>query len=255
MCGANLFSYIINPNYHLDLILDKKERLTKDTMYFIFKTKSRIKYISGQYMEWMLPHNNTDNRGNRRYFSLASSPTEDRLAITVRFFEKSSSYKKALYSLNKGDSIIASELSGDFILPTDAKKGIVFIAGGVGIAPFRSMLKYIIDKRARMDITLFYSVRSEEDILFSEILSKAKYSGVKVIYTATDDIPSEWDGERGFIDSAMIKRNVSDYKSKLYYISGPQLMVDNMHHTLLSMGVKRKDIKEDFFPGYNETGV
>ncbi len=255
LCGANLFSYIINPNYHLDLILDKKERLSQDTMYFIFKANSKIKYLSGQYMEWMLPHDNTDNRGNRRYFSLASSPSEDRLAITVRFFEKSSSYKKALYSLNKGDSIIASELSGDFILPTKSSKGIVFIAGGVGIAPFRSILKYIIDKRVKMDITLFYSVRSEEDILFSEILAKSKYSGVKVIYTITEDIPSNWKGERGFIDSKMIQRHTEDYKSKLYYISGPQLMVDNMHHTLLSMGIRRKNIKEDFFPGYNETGV
>ena len=117
------------------------------------------------------------------------------------------------------------------------------------------MLKYLIDKREKMDITMFYSVRSEDDILFYEILSKAKYSGVKVIYTITNDIPLKWKGERGFIDSAMIKRNIEDYKSKLYYISGPQLMVDNMHHTLTSMGVKRRFIKEDFFPGYNETGV
>jgi len=253
LCGANLFSYIINPNYHLDLILDKKERLTKDTMYFIFKTKSRIKYISGQYMEWMLPHKHTDNRGNRRFFSIASSPTENNIALLARFYEESSSYKKSLYNLEPGEKIIVSELSGDFILSLKDKKQIVLIAGGVGIAPFRSMIRYIIDKRLNVDITILYSNKSYDDILFKDLFKEAKNYGVKTIYIITDDIPSNWNGETGYITNNMIKREIPNYLISNFYISGPQLMVDNMNHLLLDMGVKRRNIKEDFFPGYNET--
>ncbi len=255
LCGANLLSYIMSPNYRLELVLYKKEKLSQNTAYFMFKANKRIKYISGQYMEWMLPHKHTDDRGNRRFFSIASSPTENNVALLARFYEESSSYKKSLYNLEPGEKIIVSELSGDFILSLKDKNPIVFIAGGVGIAPFRSMIRYIIDKRLNVDITILYSNKRYDDILFKDLFKEAKNYGVKTIYIITDDIPSNWNGETGYITNNMIKSEVPNYLISNFYISGPQLMVDNMNHLLLDMGVKRKNIKEDFFPGYNETQI
>ncbi len=255
LCGANLFAYIINPNYRIDFILEKKEQLSKDTIYFIFKTRNKIRYLAGQYMEWILPHKKTDDRGNRRYFSFASSPTENSVSILVRFPDNPSSYKKALMNLQRGDKITATELAGDFILPSSvSKNSLVFIAGGVGIAPFISMIKYIIDKRIKTNITLIYSNKSQGDILFKDILKKAEYYGVKTIYTLTN--PNEnygWYGEKGYIDQDLIKKHVPSYNSSMFYIAGAPIMVDNIHNNLIKMGVSPKQIKEDFFPGYIET--
>ena len=154
----------------------------------------------------------------------------------------------------KGQSIIASQVAGDFTLPKDLKKPLVFIAGGVGIAPFRSMIQYLLDKQLQSNIVLFYSNRTANEILFSDTFQKAEKNGVKTIYTLTDvnNIPSDWEHEKGYITEAMIKQNVGDYYQSTFYISGPQLMVQNFEKLLLGMKIKKGNIITDFFPGYAE---
>jgi ferredoxin-NADP reductase/Na+-translocating ferredoxin:NAD+ oxidoreductase RnfD subunit len=252
---GNVFSYFISPNYRLNLPLKWKKQLSPDTFAFGFNRVSNFKFIPGQYMEWTLPHKNSDSRGNRRYFSLASSPTENDIIMTVKFYNPSSSYKKTLLSMTEGQKIIASQVAGDFTLPKDLNKPLVFIAGGVGIAPFRSMISYIIDKKLSSNIVLFYSNRTVNEILFSDTFQKAESYGVKTIYTLTDvnNVPGDWQRERGYITEAMIKQNVGDYHQRTFYISGPQLMVQNFEKLLLRMEVKKKNIITDFFPGYSES--
>lgn len=251
---GNVFSYFINPNYRLDLPLKWKKQLSFDTFVFAFNRNPDFKFIPGQYMEWTLQHKNTDSRGNRRYFSIASSPTENDIMITVKFYNPSSSYKKSLFNMVDGQKIIASQVAGDFTLPKNLKKPLVFIAGGVGIAPFRSMIQYIIDKQLQSNIILFYSNRTANEILFSDTFQKAENYGVKTIYTLTDvnNIPVDWQRERGYITEAMIKQYVGDYYQRAFYISGPQLMVQNFEKLLLNMKVKKGNIITDFFPGYAE---
>ena len=251
---GNVFSYIISPNYRLALPLLTKLRLSNDTYSFSFALQNRLKFIPGQYMEWTLPHKNSDSRGVRRYFSIASSPTENNLMLAVKFNNPSSSYKKELLTLETGKEIIAAQLAGDFVLPKDLSKPFAFIAGGVGVAPFRSMVQYIIDKNLKVDIVIFYSNREVEDILFADIFTKAAQNGVRMVYTLTDmeKIPTNWQGEKGHIDEIMIKKQLSDFKSRTYYISGPQLMVSRFEKTLTDLGVSKRKIKTDFFPGYIE---
>lgn len=251
---GNVFSYFISPNYRLDLLLKWKKQLSPDTFAFAFNRAQSFKFIPGQYMEWTLPHKNTDSRGNRRYFSIASSPTENEIIMTVKFYNPSSSYKKTLLNMAEGQRIIASQVAGDFTLPKDLKKPLVFIAGGVGIAPFRSMIQYISDKQLQSNIVLFYSNRTVNEILFSDTFQKAENYGVKTIYTLTDvnNVPVDWQREKGYITEAMIKQNVGDYYQRTFYISGPQLMVQNFEKLLLGMKVKKENIITDFFPGYAE---
>ncbi len=254
LCFGNVFSYIINPNYRLDLVLKWKKQLSFDTYTFAFNKQKNFKFIPGQYLEWTLPHKNADSRGNRRYFSISSSPTENEIMMTVKFYDHSSSYKKELVNLNSGSKIIAAQVAGDFVLPKDLKQSLVFIAGGVGIAPFRSMIQYIMDKNLLVDIVLLYTNRRVKDILFSEIFEKARENGVKTIYNLTDlqNLPQDWGGTTGHVTEDSIKRVIPDYKKRIYYLSGPQLMVQNFEQTLKSAGVSQNQIKTDFFPGYSE---
>lgn len=251
---GNVFAYVISPNYRLALSVLSNKALTQDTSLIIFSPIDSLKYKAGQYMEWTLPHKHTDSRGNRRYFSLASSPTETTPMLLVKFYEPSSSYKKSLKNLSEGKEIIATSLAGDFTLPSKPDKKIAFIAGGVGIAPFRSMVKYLLDTNQKRDITLLYSNKHMEDILFDDLWRKAYQVGIKTYYILTDgqSVPSGWTGGVGHLDESSISQYVPDYGVRAFYVSGPQLMVQNFENTLKKIGVKRKNIITDFFPGYSE---
>ena len=248
---GNIFSYIVSPKYRLVLKLKNKVNVAKDTTVFNFSIPKKFAFVPGQYMEWTLPHKNTDSRGNRRYFSISSSPGQD-IQIAVRLHDNGSSYKKKMISMQPGDEVIATSLEGDFVLPKDLNKPLVFIAGGIGIAPFKSMISYIIDKNIKVDIVVLYSNRTVEEIAFHELFSKAYEHGVRTVYTLTDTskIPENWKGEAGYCTSELISKNISDFKSRKFYISGPSSMVQGTQSELGKIGVSRKNIITDYFPGY-----
>ena len=220
---------------------------------FVFTMDRKVAYIPGQYMEWTLGHKGIDTRGNRRYFTLASSPTESNLRLGVKFYPDSSTFKRKLLSLKTGSEIIAGSRAGDFTLPKDPKQKLIFVAGGIGITPFRSMIKYLSDRSEKRDITLFYSNRSVEDIAYSEIFNEARMKiGLRTIFTLTDrqNIPSNWPGQRGHIDRKMIQKFAPAYRDSVFYLSGPHGMVTAFDKTLKEMGVPRSHIKKDYFPGF-----
>lgn len=241
---GNAFAFLFYPNYRLILNLRNKLKLSKDTYSFIFEKQNNLNFVPGQYMEWTLPHKKADSRGNRRFFTLSSSPTEKEIAITVKFYENSSTYKKKLLNFDNKKNIIASFVSGDFVLPQNLHLPLVFIAGGVGITPFRSMIKYIVDKNFKVDIVLIYLNNNQEEILFLSLFKKAKENGVKTIYFLTS--------ENGHLNKDGIKKLVSDFQKRIFYISGPQPMVRNFEKMLRSIGISKSKIKTDFFPGYAE---
>jgi glycine betaine catabolism B len=250
---GNAFSYFINPNYRLILKLNSKLQLSPDTYEFIFDKQKDFHFIPGQYMEWTLPHGKVDSRGNRRYFSISSSPSENILTMTIKFYNPSSSYKKELLSLQNGQQLVATQVAGDFVLPKNLNQPLVFIAGGVGIAPFRSMIKYITDNNLMVDIILIFTNRTRDDILYQDVFDKAINNGVKTIYNLTDleKLPQGWQGTSGHVTTQMIQ-GIPNFTKRLYYISGPQLMVQNFERTLNSAGIGGTQIKTDFFPGYSE---
>lgn len=247
---GNIFSYLVSSKEKLILQLKSIIQISPDTYDFIFPLKKRFAYISGEYMEWTLPHDKVDSRGNRRYFTLASSPTEDNLRIGVKFNHPSSSYKA---SLLKGGVIVAAERAGEFTLPKDPAEKLVFMAGGIGITPFRSMLRYLIDTNQKRDIVLFYSNKKAEDVIYQDIFKEAEQKlNIKVIYTitGTKSVPFGWLGKIGRVDGDMIKTEVPDYDQRKFYLSGPHTMVEGFKKVLKEMGIDDKKIKEDFFPGF-----
>lgn len=248
---ANIYAYIVSPKRKLALILKKKLQVGEDIYDFVFATDAKVKFNPGQYLEWTLGHNKPDLRGNRRYFTIASSPTEDEIRIGVKFYPQPSTFKKELLTLAPGSSMLAGQLAGDFTLPKNSNKKLVFIAGGIGITPYRSMLKYLLDKNEKRPITIFLSCRSEFEIVYREILSEADTKlGIKTIYTLTQDIPQDWGGERGRVSPEMIKKYVADFQDRSYYISGTHSMVTGTEKMLRAMGIPKKQIITDFFPGF-----
>lgn len=250
---GNIFSYLVSPKDKLILALQEKIKIAPDIYDFTFTPSQKFTYTPGQYLEWTLSHPSPDSRGNRRYFTLASSPTEKNLRIGIKFGDKLSSFKKSILLINQDTPVVASQLAGDFVLPKDPDKKLVFIAGGIGITPFRSMVKYLLDTSQKRVVTIFYSNKLSSDIVYSDIFTQAfNQLGIKTIYTLTDlgRIPSDWNGKKGYVNGQMIKEEIPDYKERLFYISGPHLLVTAMENILKNSGITNDHIKVDYFPGY-----
>lgn len=249
---GNIFSYLVSPKTKLLLTLTKKIKTSPDTYDFVFSPSPKILYLPGQYMEWTLEHSSPDNRGNRRYFTLASSPTEDTLKIGVKFYPSSSTYKNALINLSDNTPIVAAQMAGDFILPNDPAKKLVFIAGGIGITPFRSMIKFLVDKKEKRDIVLFYANKTVDEIIYKQVFDFASEFGLKTVYALSDiqNLPVNWTGYAGRISQEIIQKEVPDYLDRYFYLSGPHAMVTAYVDILKKLGVSSSKIKTDFFPGF-----
>jgi ferredoxin-NADP reductase len=248
---GNVFSYLISPKFKAVLTLEEIRQLAADTYEFVFSGRT-AHFAPGQYAEWTLPAAASDSRGNRRYFTLASSPTERDIKLGVKFYANPSTYKAHLAQFVQGSTLLGGSIAGDFTLPRDTSKKLAFIAGGIGVTPFRSIAKYLTDTKEQRDIVMFYSNRTPAEIAYKDVFDEAQRAGTgfKTVYTVTDDIPAAWTGERGYIDAKMIERHVPDYRERTFYISGPHGMVDAFTKTLRHMGVSRWRIKTDFFPGF-----
>jgi len=249
---GNVYSYIVSPKQKVVLKLKRKSKIASNIVDFMFKPSQRLVFEPGQYMEFTCAHPKPDSRGNRRFFTLASSPTEENLHLGVRFYANSSSFKNALYKIDGRTKIIAGQVAGDFTLPHDPKEKLVFIAGGIGITPFRSMLKYLLDTQQPRDIVLFYANKTADEIAYKDILSEAQTKlGIRVLYTLTnsESLPRNWRGFVGRINERMIQKAVPDYKERTFYVSGPPDMVRAYEHILKKRRVKSNQIKKDFFPG------
>jgi ferredoxin-NADP reductase len=253
LIASNAFSFIISPKVKLFPTLKQKIRITPDSVDFIFNPNRKFAYKPGQYMEWTLPHDNTDIRGNRRYFTLASSPTEADIRIGVKFYDQSSSYKDALLGITHQTPIVADQISGDFVLPKDKKQKLVFIAGGIGVTPYRSMVKYLLDTKEARSITMLYSVRTVEDFAYKDVFEQARQElGMNTFYIITDSNANVSDEHVRFgrINADLIKKEVPDYRQCIFYISGTQAMVTAMQKILTDLWVPSYRIKFDYFSGY-----
>lgn len=253
LLAGNVFSYLVSPKEKLLLILKEKIRTGLNIIDFVFPLKKKFNFLPGQYMEWTLEHQGTDSRGNRRYFTIASSPTENTLRLGVKFYENGSSYKRAMQQMNRGLSIVASQLSGDFVLPKNKNRKLVFIAGGIGITPFRSIVRFLLDTNEKRDITLLYSNKLTDEVMYADVFDLAQRNlGVKIIYTLTDtdSIPKDWKGRIGRIDARMIADEIPDYNERLFYLSGTHAMTTGLEKILKDIGISSSQIKIDFFPGY-----
>ncbi|OGD36473.1 hypothetical protein A2V94_06085 [Candidatus Atribacteria bacterium RBG_16_35_8] len=226
----------------MKLTLIKKIQESKDIYTFVFAPENPIIWKAGQHIFLNIPHENPDARGEIRHFTISSAPFKKDLFITTKFdFEKGSSFKKALLKLNQGDSIEGFNLGGNFMIK-DLKAKYVFIAGGIGITPYRSILMDLADEDRLPDIILFYCGKPE-GFIFTDILDeiKKKYERLLVHFVI----------EPQLINGEIIKEKVPDLDDRIFYISGPMGMVKIVEEILLKLNIGKSNIVKDYFPGYD----
>lgn len=216
---------------------------------FYFQGERQLDYTPGQFVELSLPHDKPDSRGDKRWFTLSSSPTQELLSLTTRFAStKGSSYKKALLALKPGDSLTVSEPMGDFVLPKLLQTPLVFVAVGIGVTPFHSMLQWLADTHETRPIKMLLGVSKESDILFQDVYDEASQHVTIVVSQPS----ATWGGVRGRITAELVIGLEKPTDDTLIYISGPEAMVEQLTKELHAQGVKKRQIVGDYFPGYPE---
>ncbi len=239
------------PDYRFPLI--KRWTLADDTEAYELDTSgSDFKFQAGQYADLTLldpPY--ADAKGNQRTMSIANSPDQtDRLMFAVRLGR--SAYKRSLHDMPLNSPVGLSRPTGRLVLPDDARRPVVMIAGGIGITPMRSMIEWATVNRLPHKITLFYSNRTLAATAFwDELNSWAKQNpNFKLVATLVDEIPNDWPHERGMIDAAMIKRHIQNVTEPYYYTAGPPAMVASMREILRNLRVPPEQRKNESFDGY-----
>ncbi len=225
----------------MELTLIEKRQEALGAVSFFFKPSLPILWIPGQFLIYNLEQENPDVRGKMRFFTISSAPFENHIAITTKIDGKApSSFKKTLSQMKLGGKIQAKGPDGNFILD-DVSAEYVFIAGGIGITPFRAMIKQLNNNNNPINITLLYSNKNEDIPFKSELEQIMKtHPGFKIHYFIN---PVR-------IDKDAIKKLVPDLEKPLYYISGPNNMVEDLLATLNNLGIEKKKIKLDYFHGY-----
>src|ERR671910_896552 len=250
-------------------LLEKREHQDTDVMSFKFGRQDNIShnifnYAAGQYAFFDIGGVYNDPEGPVRHFSLASSPTEEEIIISTRI--RDTPYKKRLSSLEIGSTVKVSKPLGKFVLHDDYSKPAVLLSGGIGVTPFRSMIKYATDKQLPLSIVMFDSNRNISNTLYKEEFGEClnKNKNLKVVYTITekeDDnqtssvigVNKEWKGERGRIDKAILTKHINDYevRNSIFYICGPPGMVNAMKELLHEgLQIPEDRIRIEEFTGY-----
>ena len=247
---GNAFAYTFRIRRKLFLKLQSKRLIAENTWEFVFSKPEGFSFEAGQYVEWMLPHEKKDSRGTRRYFTIASSPTESVVRLALKVMPSAgSTYKQALMKMDEGEELIVSQLAGDFVLPKDIDTKLGFIAGGIGVTPFSSHLAWMKDSGKQYDTHLYCCANTTAELAYHDrFKAMSDALPLEIIPTiAKDEV--EGPMEKGYVTTEILTRRTPDYKKRTWYISGPPGMVNAYKKLLKESGVPTKQIHTDFFPG------
>lgn len=229
-------------------LLAKKE-VAKDTMAFIFEKPKNFVFKPGQCGDFtILNPKEIDDEGNIRAFSLASAPYEDTLMIATRM--RNTAFKRCLKDLPQGSFLKLDAPSGSFTLHTKAATPAVFLTGGIGITPVRSIVLQAAHAKLPHRLFLFYSNQSPDTAAFLQELSDLEKSNSHYTFIGTMTKPSEWKGNTGYINKELLTKYIPDLSTPIYYLCGPKAMVAAMQKMLNEAGVIEDNIRTEEFSGY-----
>src|SRR5215204_3942581 len=217
-----------------------------------------LSYTAGQFAFFDIGQVYNDPKGPIRHFTISSSPTENFIMFSTRI--RDSPYKKRLSNLEEGTKVKIRGPEGQFVLhEDDYSKPAVFLSGGIGVTPFRSMIKYATDKQLPIKIIMFDSNRNQQNILYKEEFDRwaDQNKNFKVIYAVTEEeqeaTNSNWSGERGRIGKSMLERHLikDEIGNAIFYICGPPGMLKAMQELLQKeMQIPKDRFKVEAFTGY-----
>ncbi len=231
--------------------IKEKRNVAKRTLMVVFDLLGEeVDFTPGQYF-WvtLLDPPYDDEKGPRRHITVVTSPNDGVLGFATRV--RDSAFKRSLAELPVGSEVDVEQPKGDFLLPEDTEQEYVFIAGGIGITIFRSMLGYIAEENLPHRVTLVYSNRDVESTAFLGELQELERANpnLRLVLTMTED--PTWDGEKRRIDAAMLRDNLGDDLGAFaYLIAGPPGMVEAMEKILAEAGVPEDQVRPERFSGY-----
>jgi ferredoxin-NADP reductase len=231
-------------------VVRETRELAEGTLLALFAVEDYPDYRPGAYFWVELPdRGHDDEKGLRRHISLVTSPTEHGVVgLATRL--RDTAFKRTLAELEVGDEVQVEEPKGSFLLPEDTDVEYVFVAGGIGITVFRSMLRYIADSGEPYRVTLVYSNRDRSSTPFLDELAELeqRIPGLRVVLTMTDD--EAWEGERRRVDPAMLADVLGGLDGRTFLVAGPPAMAEGVADSLREAGVPEERVRADRFSGY-----
>lgn len=230
--------------------ISEKQEIAEGTLMVKYQVDEDFQFRPGQYFFITLPKLiYPDERGARRHFSIINSPNEKGiLSMATRMTD--SGFKKTLSKLPVGTDVEVGPIAGVFVLPESFNQPLVFIAGGIGITPFMSMLRYTQEEKLPANITLIYSNRNQASSAFLKELQdlSKKIPNLKLVLTMTED--EGWQGEKRMVDAKFIKDYTNQLTNPYFFVVGPPLMTEAVLGELQKIGVEDQNIKIEKFTGY-----
>ncbi len=232
--------------------LKERRQETAEVISFIFDLGGQsFTHRPGQYVNYELDSLAfPDERGPQRHFTISSSPTEKGIIrFTTRM--RGSGFKETLRHAPLGYELTAGEAAGRFVLPVRETRRHIFIAGGIGVTPFRSMLRFAVDAKEPIQGLMFYFNPSSAEIVFRQELEEiARQMPTFSLVQVLSQPEAGWTGEQGKLDEELVRKYVPEPDRSLYWISGPPGMVSAYQELLQAMGVEEGAIRLDKFIGY-----
>jgi len=233
--------------------LQRRERIADGTMAFHLEKPGGFTFKAGQFGDYTLINPvETDAEGNTRGFSLASAPFEDSLMFATRL--RDTAFKRVIRKIEIGAEITLDAPYGSFTLHNNPRIPAVFVTGGIGVTPVRSIVLQAAHDNLPHKIFLFDSNRRPEDAPFLDELIEAQEKNPNYTFIGTmtemQNSAQKWDGETGYITKAMLEKYVGDLTLPIYYLAGPASMVKAMRKTLNEAGIDDDNIRTEEFSGY-----
>jgi ferredoxin-NADP reductase len=232
--------------------IKEKREVAKDTLMVVFDLLGEeVDFRPGQYF-WvtLLDPPYDDEKGPRRHISVVTSPNERGvLGLCTRL--RHSAFKRSLAELPVGTEVEVEEPKGSFVLPEETDRSYVFVAGGIGITVFRSMLRYIAEEGLPHRVTLVYSNHDRESTAFLDELRELERENpnFRLVATMTDD--PGWDGETRRISADLLRDHLGDHLGSFtYLVAGAPAMVEAVVELLNREGIPEDKIRSDGFSGY-----
>jgi ferredoxin-NADP reductase len=233
--------------------LKARHEVAENTVAFYFERPKGFSFKAGQFADLeLLDPPETDSEGNARAFTIASAPSEHHLMIVTRL--RDTAFKRVLTRLPLEAMVNIEGPFGTLILPDTMRKPFVFLAGGIGITPFRSMLVQAVHDQLPNRLFLFYANRRPEDAAFLEELQTLQHTNSHFTFIPTmtnlESSHSKWSGETGYCNQTMLKKYLGEIDQPHYYVVGPPKMVDGMRTMLNEAGIGKTQFRSEKFSGY-----
>ncbi len=240
------------------LTLKEMRDVADGTRLFIFDKPEGYVFEAGQYVAMEVPMIegiDLDKRGLIRSLSIASAPCESELFFSMR--RSMSSFKQVCWAMTPGMTVTITKAVGFFTVPKDNQKPIIFLVGGIGVTPVRSILKQAEYEKSVRDFTFFYSNRFTKDAAFNEEMKNIKLDHFRyvTVLSKSTDACSEMNDERGYICADMLKKYIKDVSDSLYYIVGSPYFSEAIEKMLADLGVSKENCHMDPFTGIQAGGT